>query len=366
MKIQLLLLLLSITGLSLGQSVQKVGRINLESNFYLGRDLVIQGGIFSDSNRYNDFDYTDTTSTIMKSAILLKGSSEEFKIGIMASYPHPFQISYVDKSKQAGASSHYFFVGNSTVSIKLGDLFEAKDVLSGNLTKENREYIKLQSLYKKSVNVRTGNIADLKSKLEVFKRYILRNPNSFVALWDLALNYNELKSEGDKRKVLTILQYFSKGVKETKTFKALTNNIILDLELAEGKQMPNIFFKSNDSLLSAVSKNKYTLVDFWFSGCQPCLNQFEKLQEIYVHNNQKGFEIIGISTDSKEKISKWNEVIVKFNLKWIQYLDVGGVEANRLNIIGFPTNFLLDRNGKILKKDISPADLEKFLNNHLL
>jgi thiol-disulfide isomerase/thioredoxin len=248
----------------------------------------------------------------------------------------------------------------------LGDLSKEKDVLYGELTKENREYLKLQNLYKKFVNKQTGEIYDLAGKLEVLKRYISRNPNSFVALWDLALNYYQVKREGDKRKVLAIVQYFSDGVKNTKTFQALTNNIIHDLQLVEGKRMPNIFIKGNDSLLSVVSKNKYTLVDFWFSSCQPCLNQFGKLQKIYANNKLKGFEIIGISTDRKEKVSQWKEVIFKFNLTWIQYLDAGGVEANKLYILGFPTNFLLDRNGKILKKDISPDDLEKFLDHQLL
>lgn len=366
MKIQIVLIFLSITGICFGQTVEKVGSINIESNFYLGREFVIQGGILSDSNHNNDFTYTDTVSTIKNSAKLLKGSSKEYKIGIKASYPHPFQIGYLDTLTGAIAYSHYFFVGNNEVSIKLGNLFKEKDVLSGKLSKENREYSKLQNLYKKFVNKQTGEIYDLASKLEVLKRYISRNPNSFVALWDLALNYYKVKSEGDKRKVLTIVQYFSDGVKNTKTFQALTNNIIHDLQLAEGNQMPNIFFKGNDSLLSVVSKNKYTLVDFWFSSCQPCLNQFDELQKIYDNNKQKGFEIIGISTDSKEKVSQWKKVILKFSLTWIQYLDAGGVEANKLYILNFPTNYLLDSNGKILKKDILPADLEKFLDNQLL
>lgn len=362
---QLLLILLSITGVSLGQSVEKVGSINLGSDFYLGSEFVVQGGIFSDSNRYNDFKYTDTVSIIMNSAKLLKGIAEEYKIGVMASYPHPFQISYFDKFKQAGASSHYFFVFNNKVSIKLGDLSKEKDVLKGKLTKENREYLKLQNLYKKFVNKQTGEIYDLARKLEVLKRYISRNPNSFVALWDLALNYYEVESEEDKRLLLTIVQYFSDRVKNTKTFQALTNNIVHDLQLAEGNRMPNIFFKSNDSLLSVVSKNKYTLVDFWFSSCQPCLNQFDKLQKIYDNNKQKEFEIIGISTDRKENVSQWKEVIFKFNLTWIQYLDAGGVEANKLYIIGFPTNFLLDRYGTIIKKNISPEELSIFLEANL-
>lgn len=365
MKIQTVLIFLSITGVGFGQTVEKAGSINIKSNFYLGSKFVVQGGILSDSNSYNDFNYTDTVSTIMNSAKLLKGSSGEYKIGIKASYPHPFQIAYFDKLKQTGASSHYFFVGNNKVSIKLGDLSKEKNVLSGELTKENREYLKLQNLYKKFVNKQTGEIYDLAGKLEVLKRYISQNPNSIVALWDLALNYYRAINEKDKRKVLAIIQNFSDGVKDTKTFRALTDNIIHDLQLAEGNRMPNLFFEGNDSLLSVVSKNKYTLVDFWFSYCTPCIAQFPYYKKIYDSNKVNGFEILGISVDTKKDEANWQNTIAKFKLNWLQYLDTNGKETEKLFIRKFPTNFLLDNRGVILKKNISPEDLELFLKKNL-
>jgi len=367
MKIQSLFILLSITGISFGQRVEKTGIINVESNFYSGKEFAIQGGIYSVSNDYNDFNYSDTVGTLMNSTKFLTGSSVKYKISVKVKYPHPFQISYFDKLERAGTGSHYFFVGNNEVNIKLGDLTKQKDVLVGKLSKENREYLNLQNLYKKYVNKQTGEIYDLAGKLDVLKKYISQNPNSIVALWDLVLNYiSSIRHSADQRKVLNDIQYFSDEIKGTKTFQALTNRINQDLQSAEGEQMPNIFLKGHDSLFTVVSKNKYTLVDFWFTGCQPCLKQFAPLQKIYDVNKQKGFEIIGISTDGKKEVSKWQEVIFKFNLTWIQYLDTGGVETEKqIYFYGYPTNFLLDTNGKILKKNISPADLALYLRKNL-
>ena len=365
MRIQIILIFLSITGVGFGQRVEKAGWINIESNFYLRRGFLIQGGIFSDSNSYNDFTYADTASTIMKSAKFLKGSPEEYKIGIKANYPHPFQIGYLDTVNGAIAYSYYFFVGNNTVNIKLGDLSKEKSILIGKLTNENREYLKLQNLYNKFVNKQTGEIYDLAGKLEVLKRYISQNPNSIVALWDLALNYYNVKSEADKRNVLAIVQKFSNDVKNTKTFQALTNVIDEDLQLKEGTQIPNLFFQGNDSLLSVVSNNKYTLIDFWFTGCTPCIAQFPYYKKIYDSNKVNGFEMLGISVDSKKDEANWKNIIAKFKLNWLQYLDANGKESEKLFIRKFPTNFLLDNRGVILKKDISLEDLERFLQEKL-
>ncbi|MBS1572306.1 MAG: TlpA family protein disulfide reductase [Bacteroidetes bacterium] len=365
MRLLTVLIFLSITGICFGQTTEKIGSINIESNFYLGSRFVIQGGIYSDSNDYNDFKYTDTVSTLMNSAKFLKGSSKEYNICILTSYPHPFQIGYLDTLTGTIAYSHYFFVGNNRVTIKLVDLFKEKDIIIGNLSKENREYLYLQNLYKRFVNKQTGEIYDLAGKLQVMKKYILKNPNSIVALWDLSLNYYNIRSENDKRNILNTLQSFSDRVKDTKTFKALNNSIIHDLQLVEGNQMPNIFLGGKDSLLSIVSKRKYTLVDFWFSYCTPCIAQFPYYKKLYDSNKVNGFEILAISVDAKKDEINWQNTIAKFKLNWLQFLDTDGKETEKIFIKKYPTNFLLDNKGLILKKDISPDDLDLFLKNNL-
>ena len=76
--------------------------------------------------------------------------------------------------------------------------------------------------------------------------------------------------------------------------------------------------------------------------------------------------IYNFNFSGKKEVSKWQEVIFKFNLTWIQYLDTGGVETEKqIYFYGYPTNFLLDTNGKILKKNISPADLALYLRKNL-
>jgi peroxiredoxin len=109
----------------------------------------------------------------------------------------------------------------------------------------------------------------------------------------------------------------------------------------------------------------YTLLDFWYSHCGPCIAQFSKLKKIYSTGHSKGFEIIGISVDKKEDVMDYGNAIKKFDLIWRHYWDISGSESKKLGIAIYPSNFLLDKTGKIIAKNISPDELEVFLKRNL-
>ena len=48
-----------------------------------------------------------------------------------------------------------------------------------------------------------------------------------------------------------------------------------------------------------VSKNKYTLIDFWASWCGPCRKEMPNVVEAYKAFKDKGFGIVGVSLDEK-------------------------------------------------------------------
>jgi alkyl hydroperoxide reductase subunit AhpC len=106
-------------------------------------------------------------------------------------------------------------------------------------------------------------------------------------------------------------------------------------------------------------------VDFWYSNCGPCIAQFKDFSSIYNRFHNKGFEIIGISTDQKKYQLQWKNAIIKHKLVWPQYWDTDGVNASRYSINAFPTNFLLNSNQEIVAKNISPAELDVLLKDTL-
>jgi thiol-disulfide isomerase/thioredoxin len=345
----------------------KAFKIIGHSVLYNNQHLAIQGGLLSASNEYNDFTFVnDKIDTVNNSFQSVQVQNNQFTIDGFQKYPHPFQISYYDAEINVGANSNFFFIDAGTVNVEIIDLSTNKNLGNFLNSKSNKEYQYLKKLYSISVDTLTGEIQNFKIKQKIIKQYIIQNPNSYVALWDLVIDfafYRNYKNDDDLRSILRNAQLLSSTIKKTTTYKALVQNIRQDLKLDKGKIFPNIPLNSIDSLIPIIKKNKFTLVDFWFSSCQPCIAQFPQYKIIYDLNKSKRFEIIGISVDRKE--DNWQKIIQQYNLKWLQYLDSNEIITQKLNITSFPTNFLLDNDGKIIKKNISPEDLDIFLKNNL-
>ncbi|ULT23588.1 TlpA family protein disulfide reductase [Sphingobacterium sp. E70] len=138
--------------------------------------------------------------------------------------------------------------------------------------------------------------------------------------------------------------------------------------IKEGHPFPLITLKDqkNEPQKLTIPKNKIVLVDFWFSNCRPCLAAFPKLISLYDHYKDKGFEIIGISTDQTKRIDNWKKAIQEQNLPWKQFLDENGtITSSSMYIRMFPTAILIDRKGNIINKKISLSDLEDYLIKEL-
>ena len=295
---------------------RKAFKIIGHSVFYNNQQLIIQGGIFSTSNEYNDFNFVnDNADTVNNAFKLVQVLNNQFTINGFQKYPHPFQISYYDAENNSGRSSDFFFVDGGTVNIEINDLSSNK--ILGNLlhSKSNKEYQYLKKLYSNSVDALTGEIYNFKAKQKTIQKYIIQNPNSYVALWDLVIDYafgKNYKTDDDIKSIFKNARLLSPAIKKTSTYQALVNNITKDLELTIDKIFPNIPLNSFDSLIPIIKKNKFTLLDFWFSGCKPCIAQFPSYKITYGQNKSKGFEIIGISVDRKVDEANWQNVIKKF------------------------------------------------------
>lgn len=193
--------------------------------------------------------------------------------------------------------------------------------------------------------------------------YSSTHTNSFVTLWKLI---EKLKNFGYKKQYSEIFSLFSNRLKFSVAGKSLQEDLLKFRVLTIGKKIPNIELLNialqKHTLNDADLNNKYTLIDFWFSSCQPCIRQFPALNEIYKNYKNRGFQIIGISTDRKEEVNMWKKAIKKFAIEWPQYIDLQGKYSKSYGIDIFPTNFLIDSEGKIIQKNITPDDIKKFLD----
>ena len=121
-------------------------------------------------------------------------------------------------------------------------------------------------------------------------------------------------------------------------------------------QMPN---SSNETISLNNIQKKYTLIDFWASWCPPCRTESKLLNSLYSAYNAKGFEIYGISLDSKRE--SWLNAIEKDQRNWTEVSTVEGFKtpvSAAYGITSLPTNFLIDASGKIVAVNIHGRELK--------
>ena len=129
----------------------------------------------------------------------------------------------------------------------------------------------------------------------------------------------------------------------------------------EGKDLDGNTVKS-DELFSA---NAVTVVNFWFTTCNPCVGELSELDALNKELAEKGGSLIGVNTftlDGDETaISEAKDVLAKKGATYQNvYFDSDG-EAGKFttNIFAYPTTYVVDRSGNIVDEPIVGAITEK-------
>ena len=129
----------------------------------------------------------------------------------------------------------------------------------------------------------------------------------------------------------------------------------------EGKDLDGNTVKS-DELFSG---NTVTVVNFWFTTCNPCVGELAELDALNKELAEKGGSLIGVNTftlDGDEAaISEAKDVLAKKGVTYQNvYFDSDG-EAGKFttNIFAYPTTYVVDRSGNIVGEPIVGAITEK-------
>jgi peroxiredoxin len=138
---------------------------------------------------------------------------------------------------------------------------------------------------------------------------------------------------------------------------------------AIGAVAPDLAFAGPDGKTLKLSdlRGKIVLLDFWASWCRPCRMENPNVVAAYKKFKDKGFTVYSVSLDQNG--DSWKAAIQQDGLIWPNHVsDLKGWQsepARMYGVQGIPAQFLLDKDGKIIAKNLRGADLENKLGELL-
>lgn len=137
-------------------------------------------------------------------------------------------------------------------------------------------------------------------------------------------------------------------------------SLVSRAQLRMGGSVPEIALPNTaDSIIKLSSlTGKVVLIDFWASWCAPCRQANPYVQKLYKKYKEQGFEVFAVSLDVKKEL--WLKAIKKDKLTYTHVIDNGGWNskvAERFFVDQLPTNFLLDKTGKIAAINLDGKEL---------
>ncbi len=305
---------------------------------------------FIDSTLYN------LTSKVESGKFTFKGKMP---------YPHMMNLYY-----KSGFSTPFFIEeGKTDISINFEN---GRDVsfMGEFKSSTQREYELLKTSKLDSIfnNLRrSSNDEEAKEYRDQYDYalidYLEVNPNSYVVLWIMLDRFCRSDYEYNESYEVA-LGKFSNEIQDLDIFKKFKDRIAKNKYFSfTNRDIPLKDINGTDTKfnLENFKDKKYLLIDFWYSDCGPCLREMPTYRPVYDKFKSSGFEIVSISIDKKKDIRNWKRVIAEEGFNWKHYLDLGGLEAKKMNIISYPTTYLIDTKGKVIEKNIDVQKLEEFL-----
>lgn len=287
----------------------------------------------------------------------------------------PSMVSLVARAQKKGFS---FFVENKKINInaKFDSLNYAK--ISGSKTQDEFNVlvntlkpfqVRSQEQYKMyQAASQAGDTAKMREirkqastlsgeLMKIQKDFVKQNPKSYVS----PVIINSMANALPRTEIESMINLLDPEVAKTPDMSDIKARYNAMKSVEVGQKAPD--FTLNDtngvpvSLSSRLGKN-LLLVDFWAAWCGPCRRENPSVVRVYTEFNKKGFDVLGVSLDRTKE--DWIKAIADDNLTWTHVSDLAYFNcaaAKLYSVNSIPSNFLLDKNGIIVAKNLRGEDL---------
>jgi len=195
------------------------------------------------------------------------------------------------------------------------------------------------------------------------EQYVEKHSNSVLSPY---LTQRHLLSFVGYEKLDSLYTGMNPEVQKTRYGRALKER--LDVLKSTQIGQPYIDFTLPDTSGNSVSLSDYVgdgyvLLDFWAAWCGPCRKENPNLVEAYQKYHDQGFEIFGVSFDRSR--DAWISAIHKDNITWPQVSDLeywDSKAGEKYGIRSIPSNFLINKEGKIVDKNLRGEELDQRLD----
>lgn len=178
----------------------------------------------------------------------------------------------------------------------------------------------------------------------------------------------QLLSSLDKDRNFDFVDSMTQELNNKYPTKFFIQDLVKQMETARktavGKEAPEIALPTPDGEILKLSslRGQVVLVDFWAQWCKPCRRENPNVVAAYQKYKDKGFTVYGVSLDRTKE--KWVQAIEEDGLTWNHVSDLkyfNSEAARTYGVDAIPFSILLDRDGKVVAKNLRGAALDREL-----
>jgi thiol-disulfide isomerase/thioredoxin len=275
-----------------------------------------------------------------------------------------------------------YIIRNSIGSGYIKMLNKSLDELKASIKKHIEEYNKTdKNNTKERQDILDKINAEIKDYKDFIGKFVMEIHGSFASYYALFQRWDDntmvmnIMDKKDQVYFSTVATSLNRLYPESERVKHLYNYVLRAkreqrnndnwkhlLETSKINKFPDIAQPdvNGDTIRLSSLKNKVIIVSFWASWDKASKGVNKQMKSIYKKYHKKGLEIYQVSLDRSKVL--WENAIIKEDLPWINVSDLRYTEslpAKMYNVKRLPANFIIDKNGEIIGKDLFGQRLEE-------